>query len=89
MTYAIELFEEFVLSVFAGQVMTKPIPNPSPSTCQEVSSIRICSLFSLFWIDIHHLIQQVDDNMREFVEWLDDYLSKINENVHTFFRESI
>ncbi|XP_055303515.1 minichromosome maintenance domain-containing protein 2 [Sitodiplosis mosellana] len=65
-TYAIELFEEFVLSVFAGQVITKPMPNLMPST-----------------------YEQVDDNMRKFVQWLDGYMSKINENVHTFFQERL
>lgn len=47
-TYAIELFEEFVLSVFAGQVMTKPIPNISPSSYEQV---RRESLFPFHFHD--------------------------------------
>ncbi|XP_031627022.1 minichromosome maintenance domain-containing protein 2 [Contarinia nasturtii] len=65
-TFAIELFEQFVLNVFAGQVLTKPIANSSPTG-----------------------FQQVDDNMREFTQWLIDYLSNVNESVHTFFQENL
>lgn len=35
-TFAIELFEQFVLNMFAGQVITKPIPNISPSSYEQV-----------------------------------------------------
>lgn len=36
-TVAIELFEQFVLNTFAGQVVTKPIPNMCPSSYQQAS----------------------------------------------------
>lgn len=34
--FSIELFEQFVLKTFAGQIATKPMPNASASSFQQV-----------------------------------------------------
>lgn len=38
--FAIELFEQFVLSVFAGQVPTKPMMNQTPASLEQVIHIQ-------------------------------------------------
>lgn len=35
--FAIELFEQFVLNVFAGEVITKPMPNAVVTNFEQVS----------------------------------------------------
>lgn len=87
MIFSIELFEQFVLNVYAGEVPTKPMPNTSSHILQQV-------LIDSNAIDVKNKIDilifgllQVDENMYAFAEWLEGYLSKFNENVNSFFRE--